>query len=113
MAKMKEFVIDGETYVPKTSVVKKAPSGERLMIVCTDNRGLMFIGKVNLDEKKEFLVIRDARCIICWGTDNHVAQLVNGPTSNTKLGVSEDVIIKKDNIVFAYNADEKEWKKYV
>lgn len=101
---MKNICIDGVVYAPVNT------DGEKKMIVCVDNRGLMFVGDVNLDEDSEFITIRGARCIIYWGTSGHVAELCAGPTSKTKLGIAHDVIVQKKNIVFAYECDGEKWQ---
>jgi hypothetical protein len=100
----KKIVVDGVEYEPVKT------DAEKLMIVCVDNRGLTFIGRVNLESQEEFLTIRKARCIIYWGTSQHISELVSGPTSKTRLGKSEDVIVQKNNIIFAYEADPEGWK---
>lgn len=82
---------------------------EKLYITCVDNRGLTFIGRCSLCGDSEQIVIRDARCVIYWGTTLHIAELVNGPTPKTKLGAPRDVIVFRKNLVFAYEADEKVW----
>lgn len=82
---------------------------ERMMIVCVDNRGLMFVGRVNIEDKKQFITIHDARCIIYWGTTKHIAELCNGPTSKTRLGAMHDIIVPKHKIAFAYDTTAEAW----
>jgi hypothetical protein len=86
------------------------PSGERMRIVIADNRGLTFVGRCNIDGDSEQIVIHDARCIIHWGTEKHLAQLVNGPTEETGLGACADVTVFRRNLVAAYDVDEEKWK---
>ena len=82
---------------------------DHLMIVGVDNRGLTFIGWVDLSGEG-MITIKDARCIIRWGTTEHLAELAeDGPTENTMLGRARDVIVNKHNIQFAYYANEKRW----
>lgn len=103
MAKVK---VDGEEYVKKT---KRA--GERLVIIVVDNRGLTFVGRGDPKSDGETMTIKDARCLIRWGTSHHLAELIDGPKENTKLGAKGDVNIN-DFIIF-YDADEKGWKDHV
>lgn len=84
-------------------------SGERLMIVCVDNRGLTFVGKCDLSKGEDLITIRDARCIVYWGTTKHIGELVGGPTDKTRLGFQHDVIVGRKNIVFAYDCNEEAW----
>jgi len=105
---MKDVItVDGEKYQ------RIGTEKERLMIICVDNRGLMFVGRVDLSGKGEFVTIRNARCVIYWGTENHVAELVSGPKSKTKLGAAADVKILRKNMVFAYACDKEGWKNHV
>ncbi len=100
MSAKKKIVVDGVEYEQVGNI------GERMMIICVDNRGLTFVGKCNLDGDGELMKIRDARCIVYWGTSKHIAEIASGPTSNTRLGAAESVIINRRNIVFAYEAGE-------
>jgi hypothetical protein len=83
---------------------------EKLRIVIVDNRGLTFIGRCDLDGDNEIITIKDARCIIYWGTSEHISELVDGPTSNTKLGRTHDVSVFRKNLVLSYEVDEKAWE---
>ena len=99
---MNNVEIDGVRYVPQDN----KPDGLRLYLVCVDNRGLLFVGYCNPKTKDDFFVIHEARCVISWGTKNHVAELCNGPTESTKLGAINDVTVKKDNVVYYYEVNE-------
>lgn len=83
---------------------------EKLRIVIVDNRGLTFIGRCNLDGDNEIITIKNARCIIYWGTSQHLAELVNGPSNNTKLGSACDVDVFRKNLIISYEVDEKAWE---
>ncbi len=100
--------IDGINYV-KANTVSAPPEGEEYRITVVDNRGLMFVGWIDLTSDERFLTIRNARCVIYWGTDEHVAQLTSGPRDETKLGAMADVVIDKEKIVFSYRTDPEEW----
>jgi len=80
-----------------------------LSIVCVDNRGLTFVGHVDIDPTSDWVEITDARCIIYWGTSKHIAQLCDGPSSSTKLGETRTVIVRKSNIVFMYHNVKGKW----
>jgi hypothetical protein len=84
-------------------------SGEKRMILVVDNRGLTFVGHVDLTKTDEFLPIRDARCMIRWGTSGHLAEIADGPKRNTKLGHTRDVIVRRDSIIAGYYCGEG-WK---
>lgn len=77
-----KIVVNGEEYVKVTN------NNEVMAIVIIDSSGLSFVGKFNPDNPT---VIRDARCIIRWGTSEHLAELaVKGIMPNTKLGAKCD-----------------------
>ena len=94
---MPNVIVDGIEYAP----IQPA-AGEELRITIVDNKGLTFVGYVDLTDPNELITIRKARCIIRWGTAEHVAELVHGPLENTKLGFANDVIISKRSIVASY-----------
>jgi hypothetical protein len=92
------ITIDGQRYD------KAESDGERMRLVIVDNRGLMFVGKTNLEpDERGNVLIRDARCVIYWGTTQHIAEMVNGPTPKTKLGAVADIYYKASNMVAYYN----------
>jgi len=88
--------IDGIEYVPARTEL------EEMRITIVDRSGLTFVGRVNIYEDAEILTIKDARCVIRWGTGKHLAQLVNGPTGDTRLGCMADVQVLKRNLVASY-----------
>ena len=97
---MKNIVVDGVEYRP----VKQ--DGERLSIIIADNRGLAFIGWVDWSGDGERIVVRDARCIIRWGTKKHIAELISGPSENTRLGLSATVYLRRSQIICDYEVKD-------
>ncbi len=90
---------------------KRDTGGERLRIMIVDNRGLTFVGMCEdpATAEGDWLTIRDARCVVRWGTTGHIAQLAtSGPNSNTKLGMAHDVKVCVSSIVLCYDCDG-EW----
>ena len=89
---------------------QKSCGHECLGIIVVDNRGLMFVGYFDLSGDSEWITIRKARCVINWGTiTEHVAGLCDGPRESTKLGKSRDVIVRRENIQFAYENISGDW----
>ena len=77
--------IDGVTYV------KQPSDGAARHIVMVDNRGLTFVGFVDFSNAEYPKTIHGARCVIQWGTNEHLAELATkGPLKNTKLGYIGD-----------------------
>jgi len=103
----RELKIDGVVYkaIENRTETKK--------LICVDNRGLLFVGNADLSGENEEIIIRNARCVIQWGTSGHVAELINGPLENTKLGAKADVTVYRKNIVFwySYRGDPAVWDK--
>ena len=101
------IAINGETY-------RRVYAGESgLKIIVVDNRGLTFVGYCDLDGDEDFIQVLDARCVIRWGTTEHLAQLVDGPTSDTVLGRKADVVVARRSVVAYYDASAKGWEKHV
>ena len=100
---IKNVVINGVEYQPVSA------GGEEKMIVICDNRGLTFVGDVDLSGDSDMITIRNAQCIIRWGTTEHLAELVHGPKDETSLGTKEDVIVFRRNLVAAYRCGSG-WK---
>ena len=81
------ITVNGEEYQ------KVIPGGCFKAIVIIDNRGLMFVGDLASERNKDGMcIMKNARCIIRWGTKNHFAELVNGCNENTKLGAAADMV---------------------
>lgn len=97
------ITVDGVSYRRITA------DGEQMRIVVVDNRGLTFVGSCNPYVEDEWIAIREARCIIRWGTTGHLAELCAGPLSQTKLGNREDVTVRRANIVAVYDCAEGAW----
>lgn len=99
---MDRVEVNGVTYVREVVL-----PDERWRIVIADNRGLTFVGRCSLSGDDEWIRIRDARCVIVWGTDKHLAQLAaSGPRPNTKFGTTDDVLVRRNNIVAVYDCGE-------
>jgi len=104
---MKNVTIDGTDYQPVNT------EGETLRIVVADNRGLTFVGMCKDPAEIDpacWLTIRDARCVIRWGTTSHIAQLAaEGPSANTRLGVARTVRVRVLSCVFYYDCNVEAW----
>jgi hypothetical protein len=73
-------------------------------------RGWVFIGrfkKTNSD-----CILENAQCIRQWGTTRGIGELVNGPTSSTKLDECGKVSFNEMTIVALIDCEESKWEKY-
>ena len=81
---VQEIVIDGTTYVPKTSNFE----GDIKIVVL--QRGWVYIGRFTKDGNH--CKLTNASCIRTWGTTRGLQELVNGATSKTVLDKCEGVV---------------------
>ncbi len=101
---MKEIVVDGERFV------RACDSGPTKIVVL--NRGFVYVGRVD-EEGDPVVTIHGARCIIQWGTDKHLGQLVEGPLSKTQLGAPCTVQCRVNQIVHMIEVNQDAWTQYV
>ena len=96
---MKEIMIDGVRYLPVDEC------GEIKIVVL--DRGLVYVGRYFRcgDE----VTIRDARCIIRWGTTQHLGELVSGPLENTKLGAINVVTCNIRKVIHTVEVSQDAW----
>lgn len=103
--KINEIVIDGTTYVPKGSEVKQYEGDVRIVVL---QRGWIYIGRferVGSDCK-----LHNSYCIRVWGTTKGLQELVNGPTSSTKLDKCEGVVeFDWLTVIHTIAVDPKKW----
>lgn len=72
---------------------------ERLVIVCTEYRGV-FCGYAT-DTSGDTIQLRAARMAIYWGTTRGVMELAEtGPTAKSKISAKADIQVRKVTAVF-------------
>lgn len=97
---MKEIVVDGETFVPKTS-----SSPVKIVIL---QRGWVMVGRFS--RAGDDCVLEDASVIRIWGTDKGLGQIaLNGPTPKTVLDATGRVEFHILTVVAALDAVEGKW----
>lgn len=101
---VQEIVIDGTTYVPKSSQVSY--EGEIKIVVL--QRGWVYIGRFSRSGNDCKLI--NASCIRAWGTTKGLQELVNGPTSKTVLDKC-DGVVEFDwlTVVHTISVNDKKW----
>lgn len=103
--KVDELVIEGVTYVPKSSKVEY--SGDIRIVVL--QRGWVYVGR--FEKEGNLCKLHNASCIRQWGTTNGLPQLVNGPTSSTKLDKCEGVVeFDWLTVVHTISCNPEKWK---
>ena len=75
---LKEAVAKIETMLSNAT----EPVSGDVQIVVLD-RGFVYVGRVTIEG--DFVVIQQAKNIRVWGTTKGLGELVNGPTSQTKV----------------------------
>ena len=96
---MDSVTINGIEYVPKIV-------NGNIRIVVLD-RGFVYVGHVT--EYDDHIEVKNARSIIRWGTSKHLAELVNGPLSETKLGDCCDFIAYRGSVVHMISVNQDKW----
>ena len=80
-----------------------------LAIVVLD-RGFVYIGKVTVDG--DWCVIESAKNIRVWGTTKGLGELVNGPTSSTKLDQVGTVRAPMRAVISVIDVEASKWKDF-
>jgi hypothetical protein len=62
----------------------------------------------NAADMGDYIHLKSARIIRQWGTTDGLAELVDGPTKETKLDSASDVVLTKTAFLFAIPC--KDWK---
>jgi len=83
------------------------PTGGVLSIVVAD-RGWIYIGRA--EQENDWLTILDARQITRWGTTKGLNELVNGPTSNTKLGAPASIRVPMRAVITVIPVVANKWE---
>lgn len=103
--KVDEIVIDGTTYVPKDTV--KNYDGDVKIVVL--QRGWVYVGR--LSKEGNTCRLNNAYNIRTWGTTKGLPELVNGPTSSTKLDKCEGVVeFDWLTVIHTITVNEEKWK---
>ena len=105
--------INNVDYVRKDSLQitdKVDESTEPLRIVMNDDRGLCFVGNVDLSGDDWLVTIKNARCIIRWGTSEHLAELAEkGPMQDTNLGFKKTQSMPRAKIALVIDCNMGNW----
>jgi hypothetical protein len=72
------------------------------------DRGFVYVGNASIDE--QWCVVTNARNIRVWGTTKGLGELVNGPTSDTKLDQVGIVRIPMRAVISVIEIDAAKWK---
>jgi len=91
--------IDGERYVKVTE------SGPVKIVVL--DQGYVYVGRC--ETRTDELIIHYARCIIRWGTDKHLGQLIDGPLENTRLGDPCTVQVLHGKVIHTIEVNQNAW----
>lgn len=100
--------IGGKEYVPADSV-QKSPNHDSPIKIVVLQRGWIYIGRFTRNGND--CKLENASCIRVWGTSKGLAELVNGPTSSTKLDKC-DGVVEFDwlTVIHSISVNEEKWK---
>ena len=111
MSKPETIRIDEVEYVrkdslPRQSVTTDGVTDHGIQIVVLD-RGFVYVGRVKTD--RDWCYIDDASNIRIWGTTKGLSELVNGPTSSTKLDKAGSVKAHIKSLIHLIACKEAAW----
>lgn len=103
--------INGTEYVPKGVETKNASLSSQVRIVILQ-RGWIYVGRYSVTNQDEHR-LDNAQCIRTWGTTKGLGELINGPTSSTKLDEAGTVRFNPLTVIATLDCQESGWKKHV
>mgnify|MGYP001579568028 CR=1 FL=1 len=111
MSKPEVIKIDEVEYVRCDSIHDSIvePRGD-IKIVVVD-RGFVYIGYVEFSDN--FVTIKNAFNIRVWGTSKGLGELVDGPTSSTKLDKVGTVLVPRLALISLINVRKSKWASLI
>lgn len=105
----KEITIDGEAYVPKSTIVVNQPNGPIKIVVL--QRGWVMVGKFVRSGSE--CQLHNASVIRNWGTKKGLGEIaINGPTKDTLLDKCGGLVeFDYLTVVAAISCEESKWLK--
>ena len=104
-SKITEIEVNGITYIPKDSITNEFTGDVKIIIL---QRGWIYIGKFKRNGND--CSLHNAYNIRVWGTTKGLCELVNGPTSSTKLDKCNGVVeFDWLTVVHTITVDSKKW----
>lgn len=106
---IQELTIEGKVYVPKDSIKSPATGDIRIIVL---QRGWVVIGKYKKEGDEGILY--PSAVIRTWGTSKGLPELVNGPTSQTKLDKSDgEIRFNSGSEILTITVDAIKWEKHL
>jgi hypothetical protein len=100
---VESITVDGKTYVPKDSVVSH--DGPIKIIVL--QRAWIYVGYFSRNGND--CKLEKAKNIRQWGTSKGLGELVDGPTSSTKLDFTGTVEFDYLTVVHSITVNQEKW----
>ena len=107
MSKPEVIKIDEVEYVRRDSMPE--PSGDIKIVVL--DRGFVYVGYVELSD--DFVTIKSAFNVRIWGTTKGLGELVDGPTSSTKLDKVGTVQAPKRALISLIDVKKSKWASLI
>ncbi len=111
MSHPETMMINDVKYVKEGSMnVAVDEKSEPLRIIMNDDRGLCLVGNVDLSGDNWLVEIKNARCIIRWGTTGHIAELAKkGPLEGTLFGEALTQKMPRSRIALVIDCNKEVW----
>lgn len=92
--------------------VKYVPEKETGPIkIAVLQRGFVYVGHVSRDD--DLVTIRNARCLIRWGTTKHLAELANnGPLPEARLGDRCTIEAFLPQVIYTIPVSQEKWNEH-
>ena len=103
---VEKVTINGATYI-REDAVKKAPGHDSEIRIVVLQRGWVVVGRYREDGDR--VLLSDAHVIEYWGTTQGLGELVNGPTSKTKLRWCGSVEAHRLGVILTVAVDGAKW----
>ena len=88
---------------------ESTPAGGAPTQIVVADRGFVYVGLVTLDP--DWVVVRDARNLRCWGTSRGLGQLaLEGPTPTTRLDAIGTVRIPRRALISLIDTEAALWQ---
>ena len=103
--KTETLMIDETKYI-RADLVPETKGDIKIVVV---DRGFVYVGHID-ESDPNFVRLTGAYNIRVWGTTNGLGELVQGPTSSTKLDKVGSIRIPERAVISIIDVEQASWK---